>query len=436
MSMNDSEVGEFENSRLVSDYEQDVLDDEVGVSDEDSEYTESLFLLDGRSASLSREVRYTSEGLAKCRLCGYAAADLSNHIREKHKIERSVGDAVGIEIDPVSDYQRRHAGWPIYGERIGDAGSLVYRSRPRKSFSVLEQFGFFWNERSKRDKMVLGYEYPGPYTPPIDPNYVFPKEATQDILLGFNLRDRIKIVGHSGTGKTSLVEQICARLGYNYARINMDGSIERPELLGHYIMTETGGMIFNYGMLPRAMVLPGTIIVLDEWDTMGGVAFVLQRVLEEAGQLQMLERGEEIITLHDENVFVATSNTTGFGDEDGLYTAGTSTQNFSQIRRFTMNIELDYLPREKELELLQKTYPRLKKRVAEALIECVSLIRSGFVNDRRFLVPLTVADTLNWAQKTIRLGNPMRAARLSFINRLPPLERPKWEDVISRVFVV
>lgn len=118
------------------------------------------------------------------------------------------------------------------------------------------------------DKELLGFEEPGPYTPEIDPVYDFPPEETQVILMGLHFKDRISIYGPSGVGKTSLIEQVCARLNYGFRRINLDGDISRSEIVGQWI-TKGREMVYCYGALIRAMAMQGVVICLDEWDAAG-----------------------------------------------------------------------------------------------------------------------------------------------------------------------
>lgn len=369
--------------------------------------------------------KFTSDGLAICRLCGYAGKDLTQHLKEDHE---------GVEA-----YKKENPGWPIYGQALGEAGRLVYKERKKKEYSVLETFGFYWSPERKKDKMVNGYVDPGPYTPDIDPFYQFPEEETQVVLLALHLKDKIMIYGPSGTGKTSLVEQVCARLNMNFIRINMDNDLSRSDLIGKHIVVGRE-MQYLYGILPRAMVLPGTITLIDEYDAMPeGMSFVIQRVMERPSQLQIMEKGEEMITLHRDNTIFCAANTMGQGDDTGLHSSGTNIINYSALDRLQMYIELDYPKPEREIAMLKARFPRdperprvgIKDWEAKSAVQMAGLIRKGFL-DGNLTQPLSPRNLINFVEKYLVWGKVNRAAKFCFINRAPREERATLEELVVR----
>lgn len=235
------------------------------------------------------------------------------------------------------------------------------------------------------------------------------------------------------TGKTSLWTQIGARLNYNVVRINFDGGITRADLVGQWVV-KGRDMTYQYGILPTGMTLPGTIIIIDEWDTVSDeCSFVLQRPLEEESQLLLLEKGEEVISLHPDNIIVATANTNGMGDDTGLYTHGTRLQNYSQINRFSMTIIMDYLPPKEEQQILLNRFDTLEPEEAEMIITVVNTIREAFLK-RTVSAPLSTRDAINWCMKYTLLGDIHKAAKYTFINRSPLEDQEVLTSIVKRAF--
>lgn len=369
------------------------------------------------------ESKFNSRGLPVCRLCGQAQEDMRTHLQEKH------------DVDPV-EYQLEYPDWlldPQSGASIAKGSELSYKDRLKKDFSVKELFGFWWNPEDKEDRVVQGYADPGPLTPKIDDGFVYDPEYTRVALLAFFLKDKVLTYGPTGSGKTSLWEQMSARLNYNCVRINFDGGITRPDLVGQWLV-KGKEMEYSYGILPSGMTLPGTVVVLDEWDTISEeCSFVLQRVLEQNSQLLLMEKGEEVITMHPDNVLVATANTAGMGDDSGLYSQGTNLQNFSQVNRFSLTIIMDYLKAKQEQEILTKRFPALEKIEGEFIIKVVNLIRDAHQKGD-ISAPLSTRDAINWAEKYVIWGDIEKAAQYTFINRYPVEDRDVLRGIITRAF--
>lgn len=284
------------------------------------------------------------------------------------------------------------------------------------------------------DIEIEAWSEPTEHTPKLDPGYIFPHVETRVVLMGMANRDRILSVGHTGTGKTSLYEQVAARLNYNVVKISFDSCITRNDLVGEWVVKD-GTMEFQYGVLPLAMRMPGTVIILDEWDTQNeDVSFVIQRLLQkEDGHLLLLENKGELVPLHPDNVVVATANTVGQGDDTGLYAQGTRVQNYAQINRFGLTIRMQYLKPEQEKAMLMKRFDDLKQDEADAFIVTTNKVRDGFANNE-LSVPLSTRDLINWVEKYTFMGDPMKAATFCFLNRMSLEDADVCKGIIQRSF--
>jgi cobaltochelatase CobS len=290
--------------------------------------------------------------------------------------------------------------------------------RPRKRFSRNKLFGL-----DLEDDIEM-----------LDAGYVFPEAETRIALLGLINGDRVLTTGHTGVGKTTLWEQIACRLNYSVVKISFEGGITRNDIVGEWIV-KGDQMVFQEGILPFALKLPGTIIILDEWDTINpDVSFCIQRVLQrDDGKMMLLEDGGRLVKLHRDNLIVATANTIGQGDDTGLYAAGTRIQNYAQLNRFSLTIKLDWLPIAQEREMVAKKFPNMKVDEIDAFVVTVNAIRDGFTNGQ-LSVPLSTRDLLNWAEKYTLTGDPNIAAEYAFLNRMTKQDAKVAEEIIQRCF--
>ena len=283
----------------------------------------------------------------------------------------------------------------------------------------------------KKDVLIQGFKEPGILTPEKNTHYKFPQEETVEFLKALRFRDTTYLIGHSGTGKTQLVNQVAARLNYNVVTINFDGHLSRSDLIGDWKIVN-GQMQFRYGLVPLAFTEPGTIVLFDEVDACPPeTAFVLQRAISDELRFLMHETNQ-IFNLHPQNTIVGTANTNGLGDDSSLYVAGTNIQNFSFLNRWKTCISIDYISPEAETEVLSSmfTEPHAKQYIP-GVVKVLSSVREAFKSGT-ISIPLTTRDGINWMEKITRLPYPMKAARYSFLDKLPVPAATSIAQLIQR----
>ena len=285
---------------------------------------------------------------------------------------------------------------------------------------------------------VPGFSASSEYVPTLDPDYQFDHDTTLAILAGFAFNRRVMIQGYHGTGKSTHIEQIAAKLNWPCLRINLDSHISRIDLIGKdAIVLKDGKQVteFKEGLLPWALRNP-VALVFDEYDAgRADVMFVIQRVLEVDGKLTLLDTNKVIHPNPNFRLF-ATANTVGLGDTTGLY-HGTQQINQGQMDRWSIVATLNYLPHDDEVGIIvakQKSYntPAGKKQVSQ-MVRMADLTRKGFMAGDLSTVmsPRTV---LTWSENARIFNDITLAFRLSFLNKCDEVERPVIAEYYQRVF--
>ncbi|MBR9826503.1 MAG: cobaltochelatase subunit CobS [Alphaproteobacteria bacterium] len=279
------------------------------------------------------------------------------------------------------------------------------------------------------------------HTPIIDPDYVFDPATTRSILAGFSYNRRVMIQGYHGTGKSTHVEQVAARLNWPMVRVNLDSHVSRIDMVGKdAIVLKDGKQIteFQEGILPWALQRP-VALLFDEYDAgRPDVMFVIQRVLEAAGSLTLLDQ-TKVIRPHPYFRLFATTNTIGLGDTTGLY-HGTQQINQGQMDRWSIVSTLNYLPTETENQIILAKMKKLAsaddgEKTVSDMVKLADLTRDAFINGdiSTVMSPRTV---LTWAENYEIFGDLGQAFRLTFLNKCDELERPTIADMYQRVFGV
>lgn len=285
---------------------------------------------------------------------------------------------------------------------------------------------------------VFAFDEKMDLVPKIDENYVFDEAATKAILAGLMFNQKTLLQGMHGTGKSTHIEQVCARLNWQVLRVNFDSQITRLDLVGKDVITlKDGKQIteFKRGIIPFSLTKP-IALVLDEYDAIRtDVSFVIQRLLEEEGKFALLEENE-ILSPHQHFRLFATSNTIGMGDDLGIY-HGTNLINQAQMDRWNIVATLNYMDEKKEIEILQKKLPFLAKKsqenTAKMMVKMASLTREGFANgDLSNLMSLRTL--ISWGRNFEIFGDLKQAFVLSFLNKVIDEEKAILREYYQRVF--
>ena len=309
-----------------------------------------------------------------------------------------------------------------------DTRATTVLTAPDTTRSVRETFGI------PIDMTVPAFSVADERVPDIDPNYVFDPDTTLAILAGFAHNRRVMVQGYHGTGKSTHIEQVAARLNWPCIRINLDAHISRIDLIGRDAIVLRDGLQvteFREGLLPWALQTP-TALVFDEYDAgRPDVMFVIQRVLETEGKLTLLDQNRVIRPNPWFRLF-ATANTVGLGDTSGLY-HGTQAINQGQMDRWNIVVGLNYLPAPVEVQIVTSKVPGLDAKTAADMVRVADLSRKGFMNGdiSTVMSPRTV---ISWAQNAAIFGDTGFAFRLSFLNKCDETERVLVAEYYQRVF--
>jgi len=298
-----------------------------------------------------------------------------------------------------------------------EIGALEGDGIPDTEVDVRETFGL------DVDLKVPAFSQSSDHVPPIDENYLFNHETTLAILAGYAYNRRCMIQGYHGTGKSTHVEQVAARLNWPCIRINLDSHVSRIDLVGKdAIVLQDGKQVteFREGLLPWALQRACSI-VFDEYDAgRPDVMFVIQRVLEVEGKLTLLDQSK-VISPHRSFRMFATTNTIGLGDPTGLY-HGTQQINQGQMDRWNIVTTLNYLEREKETDIIASKVTELDRMTVANMVSVANLTRQGFMNGDISIVmsPRTV---LMWAENARIFNDFGFSFRLTFLNKCDETER-------------
>lgn len=303
---------------------------------------------------------------------------------------------------------------------------------PDVKLSVRDTFGI------DIDMEVMAFAEPGEHVPEIDTDYLFDRKTTMAILAGFSFNRRVMVSGYHGTGKSTHIEQVAARLNWPCVRVNLDSHISRIDLIGKDAIVVRDGMQvteFRDGILPWAYQ-NSVALVFDEYDAgRPDVMFVIQRILESSGRLTLLDQNR-VIQPHPYFRLFATANTIGLGDTSGLY-HGTQQINQAQMDRWSIVTALNYLPHDHEVDIVVakvKSFENAQGRdEVSKMVRIADMTRSAFINGDLSTVmsPRTV---ITWGENTDIFKDRGFAFQVTFLNKCDELERATVSEFYQRAF--
>ena len=307
-----------------------------------------------------------------------------------------------------------------------------FLSKPDIKISVNQSFNIDSNME------IDGFSKKNDFVPKIDPDYKFDRDTTLAILSGFAFNKRVLIQGYHGTGKSTHIEQVAARLNWPCVRVNLDSHISRIDLIGKdAIVLKDSKQVteFKEGILPWSIQNP-VALVFDEYDAgRPDVMFVIQRVLESEGNFTLLDKNK-VLNQHNFFRMFATTNTIGLGDTTGLY-HGTQQINQGQMDRWNIVTTLNYLAFEKEFEIILSKNKKLNnkdgKEKISNMIKVADLTRKGFINGdiSTVMSPRTV---IHWAENSIIFKDVGYSFRVTFLNKCDEMEKKIISEYYQRCF--
>lgn len=310
--------------------------------------------------------------------------------------------------------------------------SAIHDALPDTTVNVREVFGI------DVDMDVPAFSEPNDYVPAVDDTYRFDPQTTLAILAGFAHNRRVMIQGYHGTGKSTHIEQVAARLNWPCIRVNLDSHISRIDLVGRdAIVLKDGQQVteFREGILPWALQ-HSCAIVFDEYDAgRPDVMFVIQRVLENEGNFTLLDQNR-VLKQHPAFRLFATSNTIGLGDTTGLY-HGTQQINQGQMDRWNIVTTLNYLGFDEEVAITLAKVPSYDtekgRKDVEAMVRTAELTRTAFINGDLSTV-MSPRSVITWAQNAEIFKDIGFAFRVTFLNKCDELERTHVAEYYQRCF--
>ena len=311
---------------------------------------------------------------------------------------------------------------------VTDASEELKELAPSVEVSIRDTFGV------DMEGTAQAFSERSSYVPDLDETYRFDPQTTRAILAGFTHNRRVMVQGYHGTGKSTHIEQVAARLNWPLMRINLDSHVSRIDLVGKdAIVLKDGKQIteFREGILPWALQRP-IALVFDEYDAgRPDVMFVIQRILEASGQLTLLDQNK-VMRPHKYFRLFSTTNTIGLGDTTGLY-HGTQQLNQGQMDRWSIVTTLNYLDHDVEAEIVSAKVPDMSPEVISKMVHVADLSRAAFINGdiSTVMSPRTV---ITWAENATIFGDVPTAFRMTFVNKCDELERPIVAEFYQRAF--
>lgn len=388
------------------------------------------------AVAVATPVASPASGPVKCMICGYESHALPAHLKDQHGLtpEQYQAQYPGAEV--ISE-----VGKMMMSQRLGLTSPTGVAAAPatlaytKIGISSKDAFGIGFGKDGNTDKHIPGYSgFTAEHdVPAVDKNYVFQKEVTRDVLMGMMAGGKIYASGPTGSGKTTIFEQVAARLGRPFYRQQFHGEMEPAEILGTWIINDKGAFEYLYSGLAKAIQLP-SIVCLDEFDSGSAPVTAIANALLEGKPLVLSFKGGEKIEQHPDCLIVATGNTNGLGDETGLY-GSTSVQSFATMNRFKMFVTIDYPSESDEMKIIENLFPHIPEEIRKQVVKVVGQIRAAF-KDGKISAPLSTRQVINWMSWTSMSGDAPRGFKLAFMNNLAAMDAQVVLEIFQRTFGV
>ena len=304
--------------------------------------------------------------------------------------------------------------------------------QPDIKVSIKQTFGI------DSEMEVDAFSQKSEYVPEIDKNYKFDRDTTLAIISGFAFNKRVLVQGYHGTGKSTHIEQIAARLNWPCIRVNLDSHISRIDLIGKdAIVLKDNKQVteFQEGILPWAFQ-NNVSLVFDEYDAgRPDVMFVIQRILEAEGKLTLLDQSK-VLSPHPYFRLFATANTVGLGDTSGIY-HGTNQINQGQMDRWNIVAKLNYLDEDKEIEIISKKVSanNEEKKIIASMVQMANLTRKGF-EQKDISIVMSPRTVIMWAENYKIIKDIKNSLKFTFLNKCDESEIDIYKEYFQRTFAI
>lgn len=368
----------------------------------------------------------------KCKICDEYFHQLTPHLVRKHKIQ-------------PEEYLEAYGETPLVSEFARERMALKKRAYWAAKKGEEKKLGIKTKEEEQQKRLFFGKislpirgdlnEYSSQFVPSHDENYKYNLEQLIPLAVGVSQNDNILMVGPTGCGKTTLIQELASILNQPFRRYNLNGQVKVAHFLGEKTLepSDDGQAIVVWvdGVLPQAMRC-GFWLLLDELDMCPPqILAALQGVLEQDKILVIMDNQGEVVKPHPDFRIFATANTLGKGDESGLY-AGTNILNEAFLDRFGTILECPYLEPDEEIDVLMlKT--GIDKAIAEKMVETANKVRLGFEKDECYST-FSTRKLLSWASKAVVSDDVVQSCKVAVLNRLPRDDREFVANVLQRIF--
>lgn len=275
---------------------------------------------------------------------------------------------------------------------------------------------------------------------PAQSDYVFRPELTADFLGWLQFGGLSSLIsGPTGSGKSSLVNEIAARSNIPVFPIVGHNRLEWLDLAGQYVPTEAGGFIYEYGPLPSAMKAGG-ILLIDEIDLVDPSTLVAMNSVLDGRPLVLSANNGEVIEPQEGFRIVATANTTGHGDGEARGYAGTLRMSKAFLNRIQWSFIVDYPAPHVEINMVTEILGN--EDIAAQMVNFVNEVRTVHQSEETY-IPDTIStrEIKEWArsalffQKVPRVVNPLaQALKYVVVNKASKEGRPVIAEIFQRIF--